>query len=257
MTPPWLTRALAGLFAGGLILLPATMAGAQDGFLFERPVLTMSLFGGWALPGEDSDLFSDIRDDLEIEQGDFSSPVAMAEIAWRVNERVDLAVGLEHASRTVSSESRWFTWEDDRPILQTTEFSRTRVQASGKLYLLPRGREVSRFAWVPNRWAPYLGGGAGLSLYEFVQQGDFAVQVADPNDPPDWRILGMTLDSEGNDLTAHALAGVQLSLTTRFLLRGEYRYHWGSAALEPASFEGFEPIDLSGSNVMLGVTLRM
>lgn len=255
MTTSWLARALSGLFVGGLILLPAAPAEAQDGFLFSQPDLTLSLFGGWALPGEDSDVFSQIRDDLEIERGDFSSPVGMVELAWRVNERVDLALGVEHASRTVSSESRRFTWEDDRPILQTTEFSRTRVLASGKLYLFPRGREVSQFAWVPTRWTPYVGGGGGLSFYEFVQDGDFAVQVAD--DPPDWRILGMTLDSDGNDLTGHALAGVQLSLTTRFLLRGEYRYHWGSAALEPASFQGFEPIDLSGSNVMLGVTVRM
>lgn len=240
---------LVGALAGLALSMPAAVH-AQSDFLLKRPALTLSVFGGWAMPGEESDLFDFTRQELTISEGDFSSPVGMVEAALRLTERLDVAVGIEHASRSVSSEMREWVTVDDLPIPRTTEFSRTRVLASAKGYLFPRGRSISQYAWVPYRWSPYIGGGGGISRYEFSQAGDFVhFETAD--------IFEDRLRSEGSALTAHALAGAQLSLTPRFLLRAEYRYIWGSAEVDESDFFGFNPIDLSGSRVMLGAAVRM
>lgn len=255
-------RTVGAAVLGTLILLIPSQVHAQDGFLFSRPSVTLSLYGGWAMPSEGSDVFDESRQELTLRQGDFNSPLGMAEVAFRVNERFDAALGVSHASRTARSEMRnfrWFEegvdWEDLPPIRQSTEFTRTELMATGKYYLLPRGREVSRLAWVPYRWSPYVGGGAGVSWYEFVQAGDFAVALGD--DPMDRDILELEVESRDRGFTAHALGGVQLSVTPRLLVRGEYRYIWGSADLDPAAFEGFDRIDLSGSNLLLGLSIRI
>lgn len=243
-------RLVTGAVLAGIALSIPGPAHGQSDFLLKRPAITFSLFGGWAMPGEESDLFDFAREELTLAEGDFSSPVGMAEVALRVTERLDVALGLEHASRSVPSEMREWVTVDDLPIPRTTEFSRTRVLASAKVYLFERGRSISQYAWVPYRWSPYIGAGGGISRFEFSQAGDFVqTETAD--------IFEDRLRSKGSALTAHALAGAQLSLTPRFLLRGEYRYIWGSGEPDQTDFHGFEPIDLSGSRVLLGVAVRM
>lgn len=242
-------RAAAFLLAGAAAFILPQNVRAQSDFLVEPPRMTLSLLGGWALPGEGSDLFDFTRNQLTVERGDFASPVGMAEVALRLTERIDVGLGLEHSSRTVASADREYVTMDDQPIPQSTLFSRTRFLASAKLYLLPRGRTIGSFAWVPNRWSPYIGGGAGISRYEFRQSGDFVdYQTLD--------IFEDELSSRGSGMTAHALAGAQLSLTPRFLLRGEYRYLWGSAEVEQQDFTGFGDVDLSGSHFLIGVAVR-
>lgn len=249
------TRTAGAALLTALILLVPSPVHGQDDFLFGRPAMTLSLYGGWAMPSEGSDVFEETRRELTVRAGDFDAPLGMAELAFRVNDRIDLAVGVTHASRTVDSQMSDWEWADGDPIRQSTEFTRTGGMATAKLYLLPRGREVSRFAWVPYRWSPYVGGGAGVSAYTFSQTGDFAVQLGE--DPMDRDIVELLVRSKDSGITAHALGGIQLSLTPRMLVRGEYRYIWGSADLDPDSFEGFDPIDLSGSNVMLGLSIRI
>lgn len=242
---------ILGVILAGLALsIPASAQAQSSDFLFKRPALTVSVLGGWDMPGERSDLFDFARDELTLDRGDFSSPLFMAEVAWRATERFDVALGVEHASRSAASSMRDWVTQDDQPIPQTTEFTRTRVLASAKAYLFPRGRSISQFAWVPYRWSPYVGGGAGITRYAFEQEGDFV----------DFRTLDIfaaRLQSNGSAFTPHALAGVQVSLTPRFLLRGEYRYTWGSDEVEGSDFSGFDAIDLSGSRAMIGVGFRL
>lgn len=234
-----------------LILLAAVPAEAQRAdFLFGRPYVTLSVSTGWAMPGEGSDLFSETQRLLTVSPGDFGSYLFMAEGAVRVTERVDVTLGLEHVGATVHSEMREFVTVDDRPIPQATEFDRTRLMASAKWYLLPRGRSLAEYVWVPSSWSPYIGGGLGVAWYDFRQHGDFVdFQTLD--------IFETRLSSEGSGFTQHLLAGADVSLSSRFLLRGEYRYIWGSAPVDQQVFDGFDDIDLSGSRVTLGIAVRM
>lgn len=237
-------------------LLAVTMAVvpeavmAQSGFMLRRPAATVSLLGGWAFPGEGSDLFEFTRQELTVDDGDFAAPAIGLELAYRATEQLDVAVSIERAARTVDSELREWVTLDDLPIRQSTSFDRTRLLGTVRGYLFPRGRQISRFSWIPNRWSPYLGLGGGVSWYEFVQEGDFV-------DYETANIFEETFEENGRGWTGHAVAGVQLSLAERFLVRGEYRYIWGDADMPGTVFSGFGDLDMSGSTVLIGVGVRL
>ena len=219
--------------------------------------------GGWAFPGEGSDLFTETRRLLmEPPSGDpattledgpapgFDSFLVQAEAGVRVTERLDAALDLEYAASTAHTVMREWLTADDQWIPQTTEFNRTRLMGSVRWYLLPRGRSLAEYVWVPNAWSPYVGAGLGVAWYDFVQKGDFVdFQTLD--------IFESRLQSEGTGFTQHVLAGADVSVSARLLLRGEYRYIWGSAPVEQDVFQGFDDIDLSGSRLTVGVALRM
>ena len=133
---------------------------------------------------------------------------------------------------------------------QTTTFARVPVTGSLKMYLAPTGRGVGRFAWVPSRYAPYVGAGAGGMWYQFKQEGDFI-------NTETLVIRTDHLESSGWAKTAHAFAGVDLSVAPRFAITTEARYDWGSATLNDVSYEGFEPIDLSGLSATVGLHIRL
>jgi hypothetical protein len=238
-------------------MLPAA-AAAQEGadFLFRTPRVALSLRGGYSMPRAQSELFDFTREQLcrtpgcdPLEASDFAAPVVQAELAVRVAEQFDIAAGLGWARSTTHSEDRRFVGTDDLPILQTTRFARTPLTLSVKGYLMPRGRSLGRFAWVPARWAPYLGVGGGAVRYEFEQNGEFVEEET-------LDIFFDNLTSEGWAPTAHVFGGLDLSLTRYIVLTGEGRYSWGSADLNPFVFEGFDKIDLAGFQATAGLSLR-
>lgn len=234
-------------------MAPAGAARAQEAdFLFSRPNLTLAVMGGWARPGEGSDLFDFTRDELTVKKGDFASPLVLVEAAARVTERLDVSLAFEHTQRTVGSAMREWVTQDDRPINQATLFRRRRLMASVKGYLFPRGRRISEYAWVPSAWSPYAGVGAGWTWFLFRQEGDWV----------DYQTLDIFTDqfqTSGRGGTAHVLAGVDVSVSARFLVRGEYRYIWGRASMDDGedTFVGFGDVDLSGSRASLGLAVRI
>lgn len=241
-------RGLLVLLGAALLLPGAAAAQAGDGFLFRRPVASLSLHGGFAHASAGSDIFAFTTEHLTVGRGDFSAPSLGADLAIRLSPRVDLAVGGSYAGRASASEFRDWEDEDDLPIEQTTRFDRLPLTASARLYLAPRGRTVGSFAWVPNRYAPYVGAGGGAMWYRFRQTGDFVdFQTLD--------IFRDELESSGWTPTAQGLAGVDLSLTPRLVLKGEARYTWARAKLDNA-FEHFDPIDLSGLSATVGLSVR-
>lgn len=234
------------------LLGAATPAAAQRAdFLFGQPHATIALSTGWAMPGEGSDLFDFTRDNLTVSRGDFASPFLMAEVGIRTLDRFDVTLGLEFAGSSVPSEDENYVWDNEAesPVVQTTKFNTRRVMGGLKAYLLPRGREISQYAWIPARWSPYIGGGVGVTWYEFLQEGDFV----------DYETLAIFEDrfqTEGRGFTTHLMGGADVTLSPHFLLRVEYRHIWGSAGVDQSVFEGFNDIDVSGSRVTVGVAFR-
>jgi opacity protein-like surface antigen len=244
-------RALALLTGALLAAAPGVHAQSSgNGFLFRQPSVGLTLHGGYARANAGSDIFSFSRDNLTLGQGDFSGFDAGGAFAVRLTDRFDLSFGVDYAGRVADSEFRDWVDTDDRPIEQTTRFERVPVTASVKAYLTPRGRTIGSFAWVPSDLSPYVGVGAGTMWYRFTQQGDFV-----DFDTDNLEIFSDRLESSGWAPTAHALAGADLTLTPRLALTGELRYSWANAELSN-SFEGFDPIDLSGSSATLGLTVR-
>ena len=120
---------------------------------------------------------------------------------------------------------------------------------SGKYYFKDRGRSVGRFAWVPTKLAPFVGGGVGIVEYTFEQVGDF-VDVAPPNN-----IVFDRLKTTGTATIVHATVGADLSISRQFFVTGEAQYSFASAEVG-GSFEGFENVDLAGLQLLLGIALR-
>lgn len=248
-TRPGLLRTLILLALSVPGLAPAAAAqSGGSGFLFGPPSATLVLRGGLAHASAGSDVFAFSREQLTLGSRDFDGFLLGAEAGYRLAPRVDLSVGAAYAGRVARSEMRDWVDQDDLPIEQTTRFQRVPLTAGVKAYPLARGRSVGRFVWIPARVAPFVGAGAGAMWYRFEQSGDFV----------DYETLEVFFDefeSSGWTPTAHALAGVDVSLTPRFGVVGEARYGWAESGLG-RDFEGFDRIDLSGLSLSLGLLVR-
>jgi hypothetical protein len=184
---------------------------------------------------------------LTLGRKDFDAPTFGVEFAVRASERFDVALGFRFSRSDVRSEMRDWVDLDNLPIEQTTTFTRMPLAASAKFYLRDRGRAVSRFAWIPTKWVPFVGAGAGLTWYRFKQTGDFVdIETLD--------ILNFTIESNGTGPTAHALAGVDISISPRVLWTLEGRYVLGSAMTD-YSFN-YDSLDLNGFQATIGVSAR-
>ena len=240
--------AVAALVLAGLAFPFQTLAQDAD-FLFKQPSVTLGLRFGYAVPRASSEVFDFTRQELTVEKSDFNALTVAGELAARVHDRVDVAVGLGVARSDTRSEFRDFVGDDDLPIEQDTRFTRVPLTLGAKAYVVERGRRVSRFSWIPNKIAPYVGGGVGYVWYTFEQVGEFV----------DFDTLEIFLDrfesSSGTPL-AYATAGLDLSLGPKWIVNGEARYSWASADME-RDFVGFDKIDLAGFAVTLGVSVRL
>lgn len=242
--------ALAALAAVAWAAIPAR-ASAQlsgDGFLFHRPVVSLTLRGGYDRPFGGGDVFGEFADRLTLDRGAFGAATGSAELAFGVARNVDVAFGVGVASARRGSEFRHFSFEDDSPIRQSTSLRRVPLSASAKVYLTPRGRSVGSLAWIPARFTPFVGAGGGLVYYRLAQEGAFV-------DEATLNIFPSNYASSGWVPSAHAFAGADLSLSPRFVASTEFRYTHARGAPR-GEFSSFDRIDLSGVALTAGVGVR-
>ncbi len=224
----------------------ATPPKSQDpDFLFGAPRFSAGFRAGWNFARAESDLFDFTRELLTVGDRDFDAPMLGLDFALLLNQRLDAVFGFEYSRSSTASEFRDFVGTDDLPIVQETTLTKIPLTASLKFYVTPRGREVSRYAWVANTAAPYLGAGVGLQWYKFEQFGEFV-------DEKDLSIFEATLASSGWAPTVHVLGGVDVKLHRKMFLTVEGRYAWADAKLKD-DFIGFEPIDLTGFGITAGI----
>lgn len=243
-----LRRSALTLAALAAIPFAARAQDAGKGFLFGSPSGSFTISGGWAGASAGSDLFAFVTDTLTLRRGDFSSPAISADLAFRVFSRTDVVVSSSLSGMHKRSEFRGFIDNNDQPIEQMTNFNRVTITAGVKQYLTSTGRSIGRFAWIPSRFAPYVGAAAGVMHYKFRQEGDFIdFQTMD--------VFPSLYVSEGWTRTAHVMAGVDYSLDARFALTTEARYLWASAPLSQ-DFSGFQNLDLSGYTTTVGLSVR-
>lgn len=227
---------------------PVVAQSAGDGFLFRAPSGTVAIRAGYDFARAGSDVFTFVTNDLTVDKRDFSSANVAFEVAFNVTSRMQGVVSVGTARSTMASEFRNFVDNNRLPIQQTTRFQRVPVTGSIKAYLADPGRSVGRFAWIPKRYAPYVGGGAGMLWYDFEQAGDFI-------DFTTSKVFPDAFNSSGWTPTVQAFGGVDVSLSPRFAVTTEGRYQWARAPLDP-DFTGFDRIDLSGVSVTSGITIR-
>lgn len=216
-------------------------------FLFRRPRGLLSIRGGFLSPRESSDLFEFLREHLTIDKGNFGSPSFAVDVGYSLTPRFDIVGGFDLARQTVDSEYRDFIDNAGLPIQQQTSLRQNSFTGSARFALLPRGRSVGQYAWIPARVQPWVGAGGGIIFWEFTQIGDFV-------DFQDLEVFPDTFQSSGASLGGHVLGGVDVQLYKRLFLATEARYVWASGELSN-DFVGFDPIDLSGLRISVGINL--
>jgi hypothetical protein len=238
------------------LLIVLSLSGAEpvqaqdtgNGFLFRAPSGQVSFRGGFDRAAAGSDLFAFTVKELTLRHRDFSSLTFATDIDYVLTPRFYARFSIGVSRSTTPSEFRDFVDNDRRPIEQATTFVRLPLSASVKAYLANPGRSVGHFAWIPSRYAPYVGAGGGAMWYRFRQRGDF-IDFATSRVFPDHFV------SEGWTPTIQAFAGTDMSLTPRFAVTAEGRYHWARSRLS-TDFSQFQPIDLSGFALTAGFSIR-
>lgn len=245
----------SGVRVGWLVLAAAlgvsSSARAQrtgDGFLFAQPTGSFAIRAGFARPNASSDIYSFIADELTLSKASFGAISLAGDLSFRATPRLDIVLSVGWSGSSAPSEMRHWLGPNDVPIVQTTSLQRVPLTASVKWYVTPPGRSVGRFAWVPARYALFVGVGGGVMYYRLHQSGDF-VSFADST------IFSDVFDASGWTGTAHGFAGVDVALGPRFVLSGEARYTLAKGSLGN-DFSGFDRIDLSGFSLTAGVALR-
>jgi opacity protein-like surface antigen len=262
---------------GPLLMLPATAraqgrheAGEEAehaseprrDFRFAAPRVSLGLRGGWAFNRAEGEIYDFLTDQLTLEKSDFNAPAGTIDFSLRLTSWLDAVFGVEYSGRETSSEDRYFEDEFGNPIEQDTRLTQVPITFSLKLYPIGRGRQVGQYAWVRKAVVPYLGGGIGPTWYELKQKGDF-VHETDPDDPNDDFCQGApacifedAFSSEDWTFAQHAFLGVDIKLTRNLGLILEGRYYWADADVG-GDYIGFDPIDLDGARVMIGINWKL
>lgn len=225
----------------------APVAHAQEeppDFLFGAPRGAASIRGGYLIASANSDIYEFLSEELTIESKDFNALVFGIDLALAIHPRLDVLLGFEYGRTAVDSEYREFEEDNGAPITQTTELRTVPLTGSIKLYLTPRGRTISRFAFVPSKARPYVGAGAGFIWYRLKQIGDFV-------DFADLSIFPGEFQSSGWGTESHVFGGLDLQLSPPWYLSLEGRYVWANADLSE-DYVGFDPIDLNGLRITVG-----
>jgi opacity protein-like surface antigen len=216
-------------------------------FLFGRPHAAIGIRGSWTFASAGSDLFDFVTRELTIDKSDFNGPGFGGDLAVFLTSRVDAQFGFFITRASQASEYRDLVDNNFLPIEQFTSLKTLHLTGSLRYALAPRGRDVSRFAWVPSGIVPFVGGGGGVLRYDLLQRGDFV-------DFQDSSVFSDVFRSNGWTASVHAFGGVDIKLFRGLYGTMEGRYTKAAATLSE-DFVDFDPIDLSGFRLSAGINL--
>jgi len=249
-SPAWRRMAIATMLVLGCLAVPHT-ARAQDGsadFFFGAPKGWISIRGGWLFPRAESDLYDFVSDQLTIDRPDFRAGTFNTELGVALAPALAVEGGLDLNRRSIASEYRHFIGSDGLPIAQHTKLDQTGVFVGVRFTPTHYGHRVSRFAFIPGRVVPYVGGGFSASYYTFEQAGQFV----------DFLTLAVFTDgfrSKGWAFGPYVRGGTDLQVWRRLYLNFDARYTWERAATLSSDFTGFDGIDLSGFRGTTGISV--
>ena len=226
---------------------PTATANRDVDFLFGRPKASLGIRGSWVFAAAGSDIFDFVTRHLTLDKKDFNSPGFALDGSVALTPRLDAQVGFEMHRVERGSEYRDFVDNRLQPIEQTTSLRAMHIVGGVRYALTPKGHEVSRLAWVPNRFIPYVGGGAGVVRYEFRQTGDFV-------DFEDLSVFAESFRSDGWTPTGHMFGGLDVKLYRGLYGSVEGRYTKAAGKLD-SDFIDFDPIDLSGFRISAGINV--
>jgi hypothetical protein len=242
--PLWLPLLVAALLASPSAVLAQQRPPGPD-FLLEPPRGSVGIRGSWSIARAGSDWYGFVTRHLTLRRGDFDASGVGGDIGFAVTRRITAVGGIDFHHSSAGSEYRDYVDNQRLPITQATRLQVMNVTAGVRIALLPPGRQVGQFAWLPRRVTPYAGGGIGALRYHLEQEGDFV-------DFADFAVFWATYRAGGWTPSGHALGGTHVRLNRRLALSVEGRYVFAAAALD-RPWLGFEPLDLSGLRIGTGI----
>jgi hypothetical protein len=242
-----------------LLLLAAALPAAAQGrvpppnprpapdFLFGPPEGSVTLRGSWLFARAASDWYDFVGDQLTIDKGDFNAPGVGVDLNVALTPRLDAQFGFDFNQAAVESEYRRFVDNNRLPITQLTTLREMNLSGNVRWAITERGREVSRFAWIPRTVVPYVGAGAGALWYDVKQTGDFVDFV-------DFSVFADVFGSRGWTPSAQLFGGADVRVFRRLYVTAEARYLWAAGELGREWID-FEPIDLAGFRLSGGLNV--
>ena len=236
---------------------PNVVVPSSPDFLLGRPHASIGVRGNWLMATAGSDIYDFVSEHLTIEKSDFNTATFATDLAIYATPRLDIVAGFEAADSEIPSAYRGYSETVSGsattiPIQQVTELNQMHFTGSVKFGLLPRGKQVSRLAWIPRTFVPYVGAGAGVTRYTFRQTGDFVDFATENRAAGTFRIFTDVFQSEGWAPSLHAFGGTDIMVFKRLYLTLEGRYTSVYAELDQ-DFIDFEPMDLSGFRFGAGI----
>ena len=221
-------------------------AAREPGFLFGRPGNSVGLRYNWQQARAESDVHEFLTEMLTLEPRDFDALGVAFDLGFAVTPRLDVRVGIDYVKTPdTTSEFRDFVGSDDLPIAQDTALAQTDFSGSASFALIPRGRSIGQYAWIPNAVVPYVGAGVGMQRYALDLIGEFV-------DAATFEIFEDHLEAHGWAPSVHLFGGADIRLLQRLFLTAEARYVRATA--QPAgAFDGFDSLDLSGMRAAFGI----
>ena len=226
---------------------PALQQQRGRDFLFGPPRASVGIRGSWVFARAGSDWYDFVRDQLTLDRGDFKTAGIAGDVGVTITPKLEAVFGADYSSGESLSEFRAFD-ENGLPIEQTTDLRQAAFTGGVRYALLGRGRTVSSLAWIPQRWVPYVGGGAGILYYRLRQYGDFV-------DIDDLSIFTDLFESGGWTPMGYVNGGTDIQLFRKLYLTIDARYQWAATDLDRPSWQGFEPLDLAGLRVSTGINV--
>jgi hypothetical protein len=232
-----------------LLGIPYQAFGQQNpsGFRFDPPKVHFSIQVGADQTKAGNEIVQDVSNWMTLDPRDFHQAKIALEFGVRLSERTDIDFEMVFAGSSKSSEFRDWVDNEDLPIEQTTDFFKSTFGLNVKRYLRNRGERLSQFAWIPTGWAPFVGAGGGLAVYQFGQMGDFI-------DFQTSEVFGADLESRGHGAIGKVFAGMDFYLGAEWGLTTTWQYTWVTSPMN-GDFQQFQPFDLGGLGGQFGVRL--
>ncbi len=199
---------------------------------------SMSLLVGQFRPSGQSDIWQVNEENLGVGPKDFYGSTWYFE--WEhVSYKSGFFLGVGAYNKTVHAE--YLDWVDEygNPIPQSIQLKQTPLYVGWRFYPITPRRHPGVF--------PYISFGIAYIGWSFRQYGEFI-------DFTDMSIFEGDFQIEKESFGFFVNAGLLMKLDRRFGIRVAAFYHKAQGDLEPA-FVGFEPIDLSGLTLLVGLSV--
>lgn len=201
-------------------------------------------------------------DNMDLSKTDYQTTNFGFAYEYFVTRQISLVLGVDtynknkygsyegYVGETIGALDYAFDYGEGFPISHSFNVSITPIQLS--LKFVPTGRR--------GKFIPYIGGGVGLYLWNVTLRGNLIMDeyewFYDPDLDQDVRgyivELADLIEDYRLSLGYHAFGGIMMPVANRISLEVEFKYNYAQGELKEA-FLGFEPFDLSGYQISLGL----